>query len=76
MTNYFWVNIGSGNGCCLRHQTITWTNVNLSSVIYSEINRKLISQKIPQPAITKIILKITNLNVMQIVRRLMGWIYI
>ena len=42
-----------------RHQAITWTNVDLSSVRFSGIHLRAISQEIPQPSITKIHLKIT-----------------
>ena len=38
MATEIWVNIGSGNG--LLHQAITWTNVDLSSVMSSDIHLK------------------------------------
>ena len=44
-----------------RHQTITWTNVDWSSVESSDIHIRAISLKMPQP-ITKICLKITCLK--------------
>ena len=46
-----------------RHQAITWTNVDWSSVESSDIHIRAISLKMPQP-ITKICLKITCLNMM------------
>ena len=45
-----------------RHQAITWTNVDLSSVRSCGIHVRTISQEIPQPSITKISLKITSLE--------------
>ena len=45
-----------------RHQAITWTNVDLSSVRSCGIHVRAISQEIPQPSITKISLKITSLE--------------
>ena len=45
-----------------RHQTITWTNVDWSSVKSSDIHIRAISQEMPQPTITKICLKITCLE--------------
>ena len=58
-----WVNIGLGNGLLpWRHQAITWTNVDWSSVKSSDIHIRAISQEMPQPSITKFRLKITYLN--------------
>ena len=45
-----------------RHQVITWTNVDWSSVKSSDIHIRVISQEMPQPSITKIHLKITYLK--------------
>ena len=45
-----------------RHQAITWTNVDWSSVKSSDIHIRAISQEMPQSSITKICLKITNLK--------------
>ena len=45
-----------------RHQAITWTNVDWSSVKFSDIHIRAISQEMPQPSITKIHLKITYLK--------------
>ena len=45
-----------------RHQTITWTNVDLSSVRSSGIHLSAILKEIPQPSVTEINLKITYLN--------------
>ena len=45
-----------------RHQAITWTNVDWSSVTYSDIHLRAISQEIPQPWIPKISLKINYLK--------------
>ena len=42
---------------CLRHQAITWTKVDLSSVRSSDIYLREILLEIPQPPITKISLK-------------------
>ena len=42
--------------------TITWTNVDLSSLRYSGIHLRSISQEISQPSITKISLKINHLK--------------
>ena len=48
--------------CCLTHQAITWTNVDLSPM-RSRINHlRAISQELLQPSITKIILKIDYPN--------------
>ena len=54
-----WVNIGSGTW---RHQAITWTNVDWSSVESSDIHIRAISQEMPQLSITKIHLKTTYLK--------------
>ena len=51
--------------CCLMHQAITWTNVDWSSVKSSDIHIRAISQEMPQPSVTKILLKITYLKVYQ-----------
>ena len=45
-----------------RHQAITWTNVDLSSVRSSDIQLRAISQDIHQPSIIKISMKITYLK--------------
>ena len=45
-----------------RHQAITWTNVDLSSVRSSDIHLRASSQEIPQPSITEIIRKIKYLK--------------
>ena len=45
-----------------RHQAITWTNVDWSSVKSTDIHIRAISQEMPQPPITKIYLKITCLK--------------
>ena len=45
-----------------RHQAITWTNVDWSSVKSSDIHIRAISQEMPQPSITKICLKIAFLK--------------
>ena len=42
-----------------RHQAITWTNVDSSSMKSSDIHIRAISQEMPQPSIPKIHLKIT-----------------
>ena len=55
------VNTGSGNGL-LPDGSITWTNVALSSVRSIDIHLMVILQKIPQPPIIKINLKITFLK--------------
>ena len=47
-----WVNIGSGNAW--RHQAITWTNVDLSSVKTSGIHLRVISQETPHPSVANI----------------------
>ena len=61
MTTEIWVNIGSGNGS-LPDQAITWTKVDWSSLKSSDIHIRAISQKMPQPSITKICLKNTYLK--------------
>ena len=45
-----------------RHQAITWTNVDLSSVRSCGVHVRTISQEIPLPSITKISLRITSLK--------------
>ena len=45
-----------------RHQAITWTNVDLSSVRSSGIHLSAILHEMPQPSVTEISLKITYLN--------------
>ena len=45
-----------------QHQTITWTNVDLSSVRSSGIHLRAILQEIPQSSVTEISLKITYLK--------------
>ena len=45
--------------CCWRHQAITWTNIDWSSMKSSDIHIGAISQQMPQSSITKICLKIT-----------------
>ena len=44
------------------HQASTWTKADLSSVRSSDINLMAISEEIPQPSITKICSKITDLK--------------
>ena len=47
MATYIWVNIGSGNGLfAWRHQTITWTNIELSSVRFCGMHLREISQQL------------------------------
>ena len=41
-----------------RHQAITWTNVDLSSVRSTDVHLMTSSQEIPQPSITEILCKI------------------
>ena len=63
--------------CCLWHQAITWTNVDLSSVRSSDIHLRVVSQKIPQPSVTKISLKTAYLKFHSNhpgVNELTGWI--
>ena len=43
-----------------QHETITWTNVDLSLVRSIDIHLRVISQEIPQPLITKICLKTSS----------------
>ena len=63
MVTYICVNIGSDNGLVAwRHQAITWTNVDWSSVKSSDMNIRAFSQEMPKPTITKIHLKITYLK--------------
>ena len=45
-----------------RHQVITWTNVDLSSVRSSGNHLMVMSQYIPQPSVTEICLKTTYLK--------------
>ena len=45
-----------------RHQAITWTIVDLSSVRSSDNHLKVILQEIPEPPITNISLNITYLK--------------
>ena len=45
-----------------RHQAITWTNVDLSSLRSIDIHLRASSFKIPEPSVTEIGLKITNLK--------------
>ena len=49
-------------GCNWRHQAITWTNIDWSSVMLSDIHIRLISQDMPQPSVAKIRLKIMYLK--------------
>ena len=56
MATWIYVNIA------WRHQAITWTNVDLSSVRSSRIHQRVISQETPQPLIIKINLKINYLK--------------
>ena len=49
-----------------RHQAITWTNADSSSVRSSDIHLRASSQEITQPSITEIIWKIKYLNFIQI----------
>ena len=51
-----WVDIA------LRHQAITWTNVDWSSVRSNDNHQRAISQEIPQPSIKQNILKIPYLQ--------------
>ena len=46
----------------LRHQAITWTNVDLSSVRSTVIHLRAISSEVPQPPFAKVSLKITYLK--------------
>ena len=45
-----------------RHQAITWTNVDLSSVRFNDVHLMAISQDILQPSITEFTLKIIYVN--------------
>ena len=45
-----------------RHQAITWTNVDWSSVRFSDIHQRAMSRAIPQPSISKISMKNTYLK--------------
>ena len=65
----WWCHIGwhksvsrSAQVMALRHQAITWTIVDLSSVRSSDNQPRAISQEISQPLITKISMKITDLK--------------
>ena len=49
-----------------RHQPITWTDVDLSSVRSSGSHLRAILQQIPQPSINRISMTITYLNFVQI----------
>ena len=49
--------------CCLTAPTITWTNVDLSSVRSSGIHHRAILQEIPQQSVVEISLKITYLKI-------------
>ena len=49
--------------CCSWHQAITWTNVDLSFVSYSDNHLREILQEIPQSSYTEVSLKITCLNI-------------
>ena len=49
-----------------QHQAITWTNVDLILVKSSDIRLRKISLKEPQLSITKISLKVTYLNFIEI----------
>ena len=62
MATEIWVNIGSGNGLLPDGTKPLPEPVDWSSVKSSDIHIRAISQEIPQPAITKIRLKITNLK--------------
>ena len=57
MATEIWAYIGSG-----RHQAITWTNVDSTSVRSSDIHLRASSQEITQPSITEIIRKIKYLK--------------
>ena len=63
MATVIWVNIGSGNGL-LPDGTMPLPEPTLttSSLRYSDIHLRAISQEMPQPPITKICLKITCLK--------------
>ena len=54
------VNIGSDNS--LLHQAMTWTNVDISSVRPTDNRLREFSQRIAQPSIAEIILKVTFLE--------------
>ena len=43
--------------------TITWNNIDLSSLMSSDIHMKAVLQKLPQPLITRINVKITFFNI-------------
>ena len=45
-----------------RHQAITWTNVDLSSVSLTDVDLRASSQETPQPSITEIICKLKYLK--------------
>ena len=65
MVTEIWVNIGSGNGLfnvAWRHQAITWTNVDLSSVRSCGIHLGAISEERLEISILDLTLKNTNLK--------------
>ena len=45
-----------------RHQAITWTNVDLTSLMSSDVHLRAISLEISQPSVTKISLKVIFLR--------------
>ena len=57
-----WGLVTSYGDIAWRHQAITWTNVDLSSVRSSYIHLMAISQEIQQSSMTKINMKITHLK--------------
>ena len=48
--------------CCLTHQALTWTNVDLSSLRSCGIHLTIVSQWMPQPSITEISFEIDYLK--------------
>ena len=56
LLNSLWPNDAWSN------QAITWNNVDLSSVRASDIHIRAISQKIPQPSVTKMSLEFAYLT--------------
>ena len=61
MATEIWVNIGSGNGF-LPDGTKLLPDIDWSSVKFSDIHIRAISQEMPQPSVSKIHLKITHLK--------------
>ena len=54
------------------HQSITWTNVDSSSIMPCDIHLRANSQEMPHPSITKITLKIISWNFIEIPQGLRG----